>query len=370
MDPTKEDELSQFILTAFYLANHSAGGAKGVAGDAWRKLAAYMCSSLARITWVAGDELHSYHQQFAAFLDHPSGIDKSLGIGHRFLELPGFQRWFLRWVANFVRDWKSVLPKTAAFAEAEAQRAERLELATANDTTTFWEGEMVAASEGVLDKALLYFRDALMGVGFSFLLALDPILGPLWARTVLAYLDGDANPPLTEPAPAPYDPNTEWTGLNPDYPFPEMTSVEFVQRTWDSFQLDEAATRGMIAAYGLAHEEVVAELHRVVAGEVADMLHARQMSMDARLKWYWASLSAAFPYITHCQRQAFDHAPIVSTLVEVMFSIMGNQQRPNACTASTSNNMAYQGNVRMKATSDLKEAMQEQYKQVWNSTAL
>ena len=49
---------------------------------------------------------------------------------------------------------------------------------------------------------------------------------------------------------------------------------------------------------------------------------------------------------------------------------MGNQQRPNACTASTSNNMTYQGNVRVKATSDLKNALEEQYKQVCNNFTL
>ena len=209
-------------------------------------------------------------------LNH-SGIDSRLAIGHRFLELPGFERWFLRWVATFTRDWKEALPKVYAFVQAEGERAERLGWSTKAEIADFWDQEMITAADGVLAKALLYFRDALMGVGFSLQHALDLIHGPLWASVVLAYLGGAVGPPLPIPPPPPYDPTVEWTGLDPRYPFPEMTSAGYMQKIWDSFVMDRSATEGMLAAYGLRHPAVKEELERVAAGGVITLLQRLQL---------------------------------------------------------------------------------------------
>jgi hypothetical protein len=305
-----------------------------------------------------------WHLQFAAFLDHHAQIAPFVGLGHRFLELPGFERWFLRWVANFTRDWKKVLPDTHKFVQAEAARAERLGWGEKEKFIDFWQEELgVEAARGVLDKALLYFRDALMGVGFSFLHVLDPILGPLWAKTVLAYLDGAEGPPLPNPLPPPYDPTVEWTGLDPLYPYPEMTSAAYMMQIWASLVCDAAATKGMLDAYGLRHLSVRAELERVAGGEVASMLTAQNLPLDEPLKNYWSQLAAKFPYLVECLKESFNHATMVTTRVELMFSILNNQQFPNATVVSTSNNVAFQGNVRMPMTERLKRDLREEYDQ-------
>ena len=149
-DPTSTN-VSYFILLAIYMANHSAGGAKSDGTVAWVEISGFLCSSHARIAMVAGKEVYSHHKRFAAFLDGKSGLFPSLsGVGHRYLELPEFNRWLLRWVTGLDQDWKTALPDTYEFVLAEGARAERLGLGTASEVESHWSSQMKKGMNGVL----------------------------------------------------------------------------------------------------------------------------------------------------------------------------------------------------------------------------
>ena len=132
-DPTSTD-ISYSIQLAIYMAIHSAGGAKSDVIVAWVEITGFLRSSHARIAKVAGKEVYSHHLQFAAFLDRLSGLFPSLsGVGHRYLELPKFNRWLIRWVTRLDQDWKTSLPEIYAFVMAVGARTKRLGLGTASE---------------------------------------------------------------------------------------------------------------------------------------------------------------------------------------------------------------------------------------------
>ena len=88
----------------------------------------------ARVTIMAGKELLDFYLPMTKWLDDNSGILADLPIGCRLIELPAFERSFFKFVYNFERDWKLVLPNLYQFLLLEGDRAERLELVTERAT--------------------------------------------------------------------------------------------------------------------------------------------------------------------------------------------------------------------------------------------
>ena len=118
-------------------------------------------------------------------------------------------------------------------------------------------------------KALLYFDDALKGLGVT----LDPWIGPLWATSILHYFKGcEVAPYATTPPPPPRDPSTPWAGQYPWYPRPDMNLVDYCAHIFGLLVHDMDTTDGMIAAYHLNYPIIVVELKVIAAGGMIKLL--------------------------------------------------------------------------------------------------
>ena len=201
-----------------------------------------------------------------------------------------------------------------------------------------------------------------MGLGFGYLLTLDPWLGPLWATCILDYLNGcEVAPYATTPPPPPRDPSTPWTGQDPWYPRPDMTLVDYCAQIFGSLVQDKDTTDGMIAAYHLNHPIIVAELKVIAAGGMIKLLERLRLPLHTRLKAYWGEVQRQFPYVTHVLAQKYNLLAFVTTSLEGMFTILSNQQFANNMTTTTSAGVAYQANVHLKIKERLEQELKAEY---------
>lgn len=119
-----DTKLSHILLCCLYLTNHSPNARKGEGFLNCSRLVACWSSPFQRISIVICGEIYKEHIKWAKFADGVSGTHKNAKvISTRMIEQATFERSQMFYLEALDRNWKQVLPLSAAFVLKEATRA-------------------------------------------------------------------------------------------------------------------------------------------------------------------------------------------------------------------------------------------------------
>ena len=123
------NDLSQFMLTFWYLANHTPGGRKGEGLVGCMKVLGFLGSPYQRASIFIVASLYPIHLEWVKFSDKGSEIAKDVKtISTRSIENVLFERYFVESIQHLSTDWKSFLPGVHDFITSESIRAKNLGL--------------------------------------------------------------------------------------------------------------------------------------------------------------------------------------------------------------------------------------------------
>ena len=120
----------------------------------------------------------------------------------------------------------------------------------------------------------------------------------------------------------------KWTINSKKYAYPEMTIEELVDKVAASYTSTSSIekTRAIVAAYGLAHPQVIAELELIAKGNLMTKLLTTTWKPGDPVSTYFKStFQFLYPAVSEMLLVCFGAASIASTSVEVAFSLSNNQ---------------------------------------------
>jgi hypothetical protein len=161
--------------------------------------------------------------------------------------------------------------------------------------------------------------------------------------------------------PPPYDPSVKWTGDDSQYPFPHMTSDEYMMKIEETFHADSEAMKAMCASYGLDNPAVNSDIEKIADGGIAKLMAGNGFEKGARLKTFWALVQEFIPYLVTCLNLNTNLVSLVTTLLECSFSILNNVLCPNDAVSSTSSALSYMMNTHKDIQDGLKAKLENEH---------
>ena len=221
--------------------------------------------------------------------------------------------------------WLGYFPSTEAMIRCLAESATMDKLMNAEEWLDFWKGKLSSACEHLVSVGLKYVLKHFVSVGFAITLLTDPDLGPYVAKALLGTkLDEDE-------------------GVQ-EYAYPGVTCADFhsaMVKAWND--LPDANGKALRAAYGLEDGEVVEDLKKLSTSSHQCGGYGKEASLD---KW-WEEWAERYKALATVLLYNFAHVPVVSTSIEVGFSIVNNQSSGgNESTSSIAKNVLHFTNVK------------------------
>jgi hypothetical protein len=287
------------------------------------------------------------------------------------IEAPPFERKLVKHCFDLHHDWRSTMPKAAAFLPVEAARADALGVAQDTaEVVAHFDDLMRQGTVGSMAQTVKYFQSPMMERGFSVLYCVDPYTGPHWAVSFLESMahNGESigltdsrraafQPMYPDGGPVlPAEPLTTWALDDPHRLFPTLTNAEFRAAIKASFSLDHGtpqaraerrkAVDGLLGGYALRNPLILEDVYKISTGRLLQVLQATPgWMLHSPVSDYWPVFEANFPYLADCLTENFSYLLVASTVGEVDFTNATRLAHPNAASSTVNRNMGYHGNA-------------------------
>ena len=359
--------LSQFMLTFWYIANHTPGGRKGEGMVGCMKVLGFLGSPYHRVSIHIVASLYPIHLKWVKFSDRVSEIGvEAKAISTRAIENVLFERHFISDIYRLTSNWKTFLPESYSFLQSEALRSKALGFDTdEKDMEEYYDCKIKEGTKSMLEMTLKYFLYPGLKLGWSILQVVDPYVGPKAAFAILSALKSL------------YSADHDFTSLEVDlleeeYTGPVLESWRTDSETHCAPGIDMRSYQNMIVdgyinstrpvvdsivkAYGLLNEVIISELVMIARGGLKNaLIQHNDWPPKNELKSYWSTFKASFPGLEESLTFNFQSRPITGTAAEQSFSLAATQVRANNSASTNSKNMRHASDIKGAIIRDMKD---------------
>jgi hypothetical protein len=361
------NDMSQFMLTFWYLANHTPGGRKGEGLIGCMKVLGFLGSPYQRVSIYIVASLYPIHLEWVKFSDKGSELAKDVKtISTRSIENVLFERYFVESIQHLSTDWKSFLPGVHEFITSESIRAKKLGLIIdENEMQEYFEKQIKKGTDPMMAITLKYFITPSLRIGWSILQVVEPHVGPAAAAAILTvlrrlgYISSDdvtcSDDALLIPDIIGICPT--WCASSETVAAPGMSMRSYqniIIKEYMSAQKDVACS--VINGYALSNEIIINELKSITNGNLKKVLQEnRKWPISRHLKDYWNIFEENFPALADTLIVNFESRPITGTSAEQTFSLAGTQIRANNSACTNAKNMRHAADVKGSILRDMKD---------------
>lgn len=361
------DDLSQFMLTFWYLANHTPGGRKGEGLVGCMKVLGFLGSPYQRVSIYIVASLYPIHLEWVKFSDRGSEIGKDVKtISTRSIENVLFERHFVESIQCLSNDWKSFLPGVQDFIISESIRAKNLGLITEeSEMQEFFDIEIKKGTDPMMAITLKYFITPSLRIGWSILQVIDPHVGPAAAGAILVvlrklgYVSSDDDTCSDEALLIPdiIGACPMWYISSKTVAAPGMTMRNYQNIIIKEYMsAHEEVAHSVIKGYALSNKLIINELKSIAKGNLKKILQENgKWPINRHLKYYWNLFKEHFPALEDSLIINFESRPITGTSAEQTFSLAGTQIRANNSASTNAKNMRHASDVKGAILRDMKD---------------
>lgn len=359
--------LSQFMLTFWYLANHTPGGKKGEGLVGCMKVLGFLGSPYQRVSIFIVASLYPIHLDWVKFSDRVSEIGiAAKAISTRSIENVLFERHFVECILCLSTDWRKVLPDANEFLISETSRAKALGLIDDEKVMVdYFDAQMKMGTEPMMEVTKKYFIIPGLRIGWSILQVVDPYVGPAAAAAILCALRKLGH--INEDDSSCSDdilllPDTDilggpWTSSSETHAAPNISMRKYQDMIIEGYTAaTTTVSQSVVKAYALSNTMIVNELKLIAKGNLkTTLIEHGKWPIDRHLKNYWDLFKEKYPALEDTLTTNFESRPITGTAAEQTFSLTGTQVSANNAACTNAKNMRHASDIKGAILRDIKD---------------
>lgn len=364
---------SAFCLALYHLLPALPGGIHSGAYEGFMQILAFLSCPLHRASIHIISSVYHLHLRCLSFANSKSSMTGTTYMSLRLLENSVFCHGLLESFAQLAHNWKAALP------ELDKQMSHILK-DSPSDLSSI-QSSLREQFQLMLTKALSYYRDMDIGIGYSFSLITNPVLAPAVLRGIVQGLcdqhildinnsptvqsiilstddipvspDPQSQPPTTSSSLQP--PTTLWTATSATHAYPGMTFqklFEFVRNSYATVSRQKAIAHAR--RFGLLHNSVLKEVQYIAEGRWVRRLENIGWKIGDPVHSFFASQFAdTCPLLAETLTMNFGCSSLTTTAVECSFSVMNSTADPSNCWKTVINDNRHFINVRGSAVEEM-----------------